>query len=260
MNLISFSELELTGNGSCDITNTISNLKFTKINSRYRRGLPFFGQVLLVDEKDQPIPNKTVTVSWENVQNPHHYTTNEHGVVDIFIDTTNLTSSTLSISATYKPNDYCFDHMWLEENHVQAYHLAKRAFSPSNSFLHLEPVADTISCGQTQEIRAHYLLNEQTLMDEKELTFYYLIKAKGIISRSGMHVLPIKQGKMKGVFPFSIQVGSDVAPIAKLLVYTILPDGEMIADTMKLEVEKCFDNKVSFWVGFSIFIYLHLEV
>ena len=40
-----FSGLELTGHGSCEITNTLSKLKFTKVDSHYRRGLPFFGQV-----------------------------------------------------------------------------------------------------------------------------------------------------------------------------------------------------------------------
>lgn len=43
--LISFSELEFTGHGSCEITNTLTKLKFTKVDTHYRHGLPFFGQV-----------------------------------------------------------------------------------------------------------------------------------------------------------------------------------------------------------------------
>lgn len=42
---LSFSELELTGHGSSEITNTLSKLTFTKVDSNYRPGLPFFGQV-----------------------------------------------------------------------------------------------------------------------------------------------------------------------------------------------------------------------
>lgn len=49
---------------------------------------------------------------------------------------------------------------------------------------------------------------------------------------------------MKGVFSFSFRVESDIAPTAQLLIYTILPNGEIVADTQKLEVEKCFANKV----------------
>uniref|UniRef100_A0A8C6CJ07 Alpha-2-macroglobulin domain-containing protein n=1 Tax=Monodon monoceros TaxID=40151 RepID=A0A8C6CJ07_MONMO len=204
-----FSGLELTGHGSCKITNTLSKLKFTKVDSHYRRGLPFFGQV--------------------------NFTTNEHGLVNISIDTSNFTSSFISVLVTYKQNKLCFDNWWLEEFHTPAQHTVKHIFSPSKSYVHLEPVAGTMACGQTQEIRAHYILNGQILNDEKELTFYYL---------SGAHVLSIKQGEMKGVFSFSFQVESDIAPTAQVLIYTILPNGEVIADTEKLEIENCFPNKV----------------
>ncbi|XP_036721277.1 pregnancy zone protein-like isoform X2 [Balaenoptera musculus] len=237
--------LELTGHGSCEITNTLSKLKFTKVDSHYRRGLPFFGQVLLVDEKDQPIPNKTVVV---NVDVPAYragFTTNEHGLANISIDTSNFTSSFISVLVTYKQNNLCFDNWWLEEFHTPAQHTVRHIFSPSKSYVHLETVAGTMACGQTQEIWAHYILNGQILNDEKELTFYYLIKARGSISRSGTHVLSIKQGEMKGVFSFSFQVESDIAPTAQLLIYTILPNGEVIADTEKLEIENCFANKVN---------------
>ncbi|TEA12542.1 hypothetical protein DBR06_SOUSAS32210014, partial [Sousa chinensis] len=237
--------LELTGHGSCKITNTLSKLKFTKVDSHYRRGLPFFGQVLLVDEKDQPIPNKTVVVDVDVLAYHANFTTNEHGLVNISIDTSNFTSSFISVLVTYKQNKLCFDNWWLEEFHTPAQHTVKHIFSPSKSYVHLEPVAGTIACGQTQEIRAHYILNGQILNDEKELTFYYLIKARGSIAQSGAHVLSIKQGEMKGVFSFSFQVESDIAPTAQLLIYTILPNGEVIADTEKLEIENCFPNKVN---------------
>lgn len=49
---------------------------------------------------------------------------------------------------------------------------------------------------------------------------------------------------MKGVFSFSFQVETDIAPTAQLLIYTILPNGEIVADTQKLDIENCFPNKV----------------
>ncbi|XP_058414820.1 pregnancy zone protein-like [Diceros bicornis minor] len=236
--------LELTGHGSCEITNTLSKLKFTRVDSHYRRGLPFFGQVLLVDEKDQPIPNETIVVAVGTNMYHSSFTTNEHGLVDISIDTTNFTSSFITVMVTYKQNKHCFDNWWLEEFHTQAQHTAKHIFSPSKSYVHLEPVAGTMTCGQTQEIRAHYILNGQILKEEKELTFYYLIKARGSIAQSGIYVLSIEQD-MKGVFSFSFQVESYIAPTAQLLVYTILPNGEIVADAEKLEIENCFANKVN---------------
>ncbi|XP_051706089.2 pregnancy zone protein [Oryctolagus cuniculus] len=235
--------LELTGYGSSEITNNLSKLKFTKVKSHYRHGIPFLGQVLLVDEKEQPIPNKTVFVSVDTHAHQLSFTTNERGLADISIDTTSFTTSTISVTVTYKWNSYCFDSWWLEELHTPAQHVAAPVFSPSNSYVQLDLVG-TVACGQTQEIRAHYILNGQILKDEKELTFYYLIKARGVISKSGIHVLSITQGNMTGVFSFSFRVEPDIAPTAHLVVYAVLPDGEIVADTEKLEIEDCFANKV----------------
>ncbi|XP_073734103.1 pregnancy zone protein-like isoform X1 [Callorhinus ursinus] len=239
------TELELTGHGSCEITNTLSKLKFTKADTHYRHGLPFLGQVILVDEKDQPIPNKTVVIRVDVTAYRSSLTTNEHGLVNISIDTTNFTSSLFTVTVTYKENNLCFDNWWLEEFHAQAQHTVKHIFSPSKSYVYLELVGGTMTCGQIQDIRAHYILNGQILKDEKELTFYYLIKARGSISQSGSHVLSIEQGDMKGVFSFSFRVDSDIVPAARLLVYAILPSGEIVADTKKLEIENCFANKVN---------------
>ncbi|XP_053410603.1 pregnancy zone protein-like [Nycticebus coucang] len=236
--------LVLTERRSCEITSTLSKLTFTKVDSRYRRGLPFFGQVLLVNEKDQPIPNKTVTV---NVEGRHYsnFTTNERGLANISIDTASLTSTFITVSVTYKQNKTHFNNWWLDEFHMQALHTAKYVYSASKSYVHLEPVFDTLTCGQTKEMWVHYILNEEILKDEKELTFCYLILARGSISQSGIHVLSIEQGNMKGTFSFSFRVESDLAPAAQFFIYTVLPTGEILADTDKLMIEKCFANKVN---------------
>ncbi|XP_012587791.1 PREDICTED: alpha-2-macroglobulin-like [Condylura cristata] len=235
--------LELTGHGSCDITEVLSILKFTKVDSFYRPGIPFFGQALLVDGKNQPIPNETVVV---HVSETHFsLTTDERGLVDISIDTSNLEKPLNLILVRYKNDTQCHDMWWMDGVHRPAIQPVNQIFSPSKSYIHLELITSTLTCGQTQKIRVHYILNKQILKDEKELTFYYLIKAKGSLSQSGIHVLSIEQGNMKGVFSFSIQVKSDLAPTAQLLIYTILPNEEVIADSQTLEIENCFDNKVN---------------
>uniref|UniRef100_A0A8C0SZE5 Alpha-2-macroglobulin n=2 Tax=Canis lupus familiaris TaxID=9615 RepID=A0A8C0SZE5_CANLF len=180
------TEVELTGHGSCEITNILSKLKFTKADTYYRPGLPFYGQVKYLFNKI-------------------------HILGEVAIKKINSTTTRV----TYKQNVHCFDNWWLEELHNQAQHTVKHIFSPSKSYVHLELVAGTITCGQTQEIRAHYILNGQILKDEKELTFYYLVRMETTIALSN-----------------------------HLLIYAILPNGEIVADTEKLEIENCFANKV----------------
>lgn len=60
---------------------------------------------------------------------------------------------------------------------------------------------------------------------------------------------------MKGVFSFSFRVESAIAPTAQLLIYTVLPNGEVIADTEKLKIENCFANKVGVLFKPSPFIH-----
>jgi len=47
------------------------------------------------------------------------------------------------------------------------------------------------------------------------------------------------------VFSLQLPVQADTAPVAQVLVYTTGPSREVIADSIKFNVEKCFSNKVS---------------
>lgn len=47
-----------------------------------------------------------------------------------------------------------------------------------------------------------------------------------------------------GVFLLQLPVQADIAPVAQMFVYTTSPSRELIADSAKFNVEKCFRNKV----------------
>ncbi|XP_072509781.1 alpha-2-macroglobulin [Notamacropus eugenii] len=241
------TEIELNGTGSCEITDIISKVMFVNTDSHYRRGLPFFGQVLLVNGKDEPIPNELIFISvMESTQGfTKNYTTNAQGLVQFSFDTTNFTSPSISLTAKYKEGTHCYGYMWRTAYHHSAHHPVKHVFSSSKSYVYIEPLFDTLTCGQNQEILVHYLLNGQVLKELKELTFYYLIMAKGFIVDTGTHVLPVEARDMKGTFSISMPVNSDIAPIARVLFYTILQNGEVVADSRKFSIENCFANKVN---------------
>lgn len=50
---------------------------------------------------------------------------------------------------------------------------------------------------------------------------------------------------VNGVFILQLPVEADFAPVAQVLVYTVTPSREVIADSTKFNIEKCFNNKVS---------------
>ncbi|XP_016077346.1 PREDICTED: alpha-2-macroglobulin-like [Miniopterus natalensis] len=238
------TEVELTGKGSSEITRTITKLSFVKVDPYFRQGIPFFAQVRLVDGKGVPMPNQLIFITAEAAGHSSNATTDENGLAQFSISTTNIKDSSLSIRVKYKDQNSCYDYHWLSEEHQEAYHTANLVFSPSKSFVHLEPMSHQLPCGQTQAVQAHYVINGQVLQELKELTFYYLIMAKGGIVRTGIHVLPVNQGDTQGHFSVSVSVESDIAPVARLLIYTILPDGEVVGDSAKYEIENCLANKV----------------
>ncbi|XP_077026087.1 alpha-2-macroglobulin-like [Tamandua tetradactyla] len=236
--------VELTGKGSSEITRTITKLSFVKVDSNFRRGIPFFGQVRLVDGKGVPIPNKLVFIQANEADHHSNATTDEHGLVQFSINTTSVMSPTLTVRVKHKDASPCYGYEWLTQENIEAHLIANHVFSLSKSFVHLEPVAGELPCGQTQTIQAHYILNGQASRELKEVTFHYLIMAKGGIVRTGSHELTVEHEDMKGRFSVSIPVESDIAPIARLLIYTILPDGEVVGDSATYEVENCLLNKV----------------
>ncbi|XP_008587819.1 PREDICTED: alpha-2-macroglobulin, partial [Galeopterus variegatus] len=238
--------VELTGSASTEITRTITKLSFVKVDSYFRQGIPFCGQVRLVDGKGTPMPNKMIFITADAANYHSNATTDEHGLVQFSINTTSVTGTSLTVRGRHKDHHSCYGYQWLTEENEEAHHTAYLVFSPSKSFVHLEPVPGQLPCGQTRTLQAHYSLNGQVLKELEELVFYYLIMAKGGIVREGTHILPVEQGDapVKGHFPVSVPVKSDISPIARLLIYAILPDGEVIADSEKYEVENCLANKV----------------
>ncbi|XP_041499265.1 alpha-2-macroglobulin isoform X2 [Microtus oregoni] len=238
------TDVEGTGKGTVKITRTLSSLSFVNMNSYFRQGIPFVGQVLLVDGKGTPLPSEMVFIEANEANHHSNATTDKNGLAWFSINTDDILGTSLSIRAKYKDSLVCYGSRWLAGEHVEAWHTANAVFSPNKSFVHLGSAPGKLSCQQTLKVQAHYTLNGEGVQELKELVFCYLIMAKGGIARSGTHTLPTDQGDKKGYFSILIPVESDLAPIARLLLYIILPGGEVVADTVKYEIGNCLGNKV----------------
>ena len=56
----------------------------------------------------------------------------------------------------------------------------------------------------------------------------------------------------------SFPVESDIAPVARFLLYAVLPEGDVVGDSAKYEVENCLANKVG--ASYHKFFNIKLEV
>ncbi|XP_008945184.1 PREDICTED: alpha-2-macroglobulin-like, partial [Merops nubicus] len=235
--------VELAGRSFSEITSTISKITFEHSDSYYKPGIPFFGQVRLVDGSGAPIPNEVVKISLQGDQETN-YTTNEEGRARFALNTSMLYLDSVGLKATHKVHPYCYDRAWVAPRHEGAYLPLKRFYSPSNSFLKIELSSETLSCGSSTEVRVHYILAPEVIGEQKKVVFYYLVMAKGNIKQAGTHVLDLDQESANGVFLLQLPVEVDIAPVAQMLVYTTAPSREVIADSTKFNIEKCFSNKV----------------
>uniref|UniRef100_A0A8C0UN50 Alpha-2-macroglobulin-like n=1 Tax=Cyanistes caeruleus TaxID=156563 RepID=A0A8C0UN50_CYACU len=150
----------------------------------------------------------------------------------------------LLFQAVHKPNIFCYERSWVVPYYEEGYLQLKRFYSRSNSFLKIEPKSKPLICGSSTEIQVHYILTPEAVGDQKKITFYYLVMAKGNIKRGGTHILDLDQESDNGVFSLQLSVQADIAPVAQVLVYTTVPSREVIADSAKFNTELCFNNKV----------------
>ncbi|XP_073453696.1 alpha-2-macroglobulin-like [Aquarana catesbeiana] len=141
---------------------------------------------------------------------------------------------------------------FLRPDYGQAYLSLYPFYSKSKSFLKLHSVDKVLPCGGEQEVQVEYIIKHTELKEEYEhLDLHYLVTYMGSIQDVGSIEINVKkQNKdLHGTATFKLPVSTGKSSTLRALVYILLPDGEILADSAKYNVQKCFKNKVS--LGFS---------
>nr|XP_034368490.1 murinoglobulin-1-like [Arvicanthis niloticus] len=239
--------LEYSGSRTTKIERTTSKLIILKADSHFRHGIPLFVKVRLVDFKGTPIPNEQVFIKAQEIRYTNATTTDQHGLAKFSIDTSGISGYSLIIKVYHKEENLCFHFMCMGERHGEAEHVAYAVHSHSKSYIYLETESSSIlPCNQIHTVQAHFILKGKDLGVLRDLLFYYLVMAQGSIIYTGNHTHHVEpeESAVKGSFALEIPVEFSMVPVAKMLIYAILPDGEVIADSASFQVEKCLRNKV----------------
>ncbi|NXI72840.1 OVOS protein, partial [Anseranas semipalmata] len=234
--------LQLTTTQSISITRVMSSLQFENMDRHYRRGIPYFGQIRLVDKDNSPISNEVIQL-FVNNKNTDNFTTDVNGIAQFSIDTSEMFDPEISLKATYKTSDQCHSEGWIEPSYPDASLSVQRFYSWTSSFVRIEPLWKDLSCGQKRMITVHYILNTEGYDHINIMNFYYVGMAKGKIVLTGEIKVNI-QADQNGTFTIPLVVNEKMAPALWLLVYTLHPAKELVADSVRFPVEKCFKNKV----------------
>ncbi|CAN0289535.1 unnamed protein product [Rangifer tarandus platyrhynchus] len=234
--------VQISEKSSIFITPVLGSVSFKNMDPFYRRGISYFGTLKFSDPNNVPMVNKLLQLEL-NDRLVGNYTTDENGEAQFSIDTSDIFDPEFRLKATYVRPQSCYLPSWLIPQYMDGLFLVQRFYSRTSSFLMIEPEPKELRCDQEKIVTVHYSLNSEAYRDDSNINFFYLVMVKGTIFLSGQK--EIRNKAWKGNISFPINVSADLAPVAVMLVYTLHPSGEIIADSVKFQVEKCFKNKVN---------------
>ncbi|KAI6079822.1 Ovostatin-like protein [Aix galericulata] len=215
---------------------------FRNMDLYYKRGIPYFGEISVTNMEDKPLANRIVVLE---VNGEYHanYTTDKNGIAAFSINTSDFFDPSFKLRATQAPDDCADFLMWRNSNEPQALFFVRRFYSRTNSFVRIEPVEEKLSCGQQRKINVHYVLNRKGYRNANHTNFYYVVTAKGKIVLNGQKQVSISHVP-RGTFSITLTVSEKLAPSARLLLYTVHPHGEIVADSSWIHSDICFKNKL----------------
>nr|XP_008535722.1 PREDICTED: ovostatin homolog 2 [Equus przewalskii] len=234
--------VQISEKSSISITQLLGSVNFENMDPFYRRGISYFGTLKFSGPNNIPMVNKLLQLEL-NDKFIGNYTTDENGEAQFSIDTSNIFDPEFNLKATYIRPKSCYLPSWLTPEYMDAHFSVSRFYSRTNSFLKIVPEPKQLRCNERKIVTVHYSLNSEAYRDNSNINFFYLIMVKGAIFLSGQK--EIRNKDWNGNFSFPINISTDLAPVAFVLVYTLHPSGEIVADSVRFQVDKCFKNKVS---------------
>ncbi|XP_032710831.1 ovostatin homolog 2-like [Lontra canadensis] len=234
--------VQISERASTFITQLLGSVSFENMDPFYRRGISYFGTLKFSGPNNVPMADKLLQLKL-NDRIIGNYTTDENGEAPFSIDTSDIFDQAFNLKATYLRPMSCHPSSWLTPEYVDAHFSVSRFYSRTNSFLKIVPEPKQLRCNQQKIVTVHYSLNREAYRDDSSINFFYLVMVKGAIFLSGQK--EIRNKAWNDSFSFPIDINADLAPVAVMLVYTLHPSGEIVADSARFQVDKCFKNKVS---------------
>nr|Q6IE37.2 RecName: Full=Ovostatin homolog 1; Flags: Precursor [Homo sapiens] len=214
--------MQISEKTSVFITQLLGTVNFENMDTFYRRGISYFGQLKFSDPNNVPMVNKLLQLEL-NDEFIGNYTTDENGEAQFSIDTSDIFDPEFNLKVRHQRTEECYLPSWLTPQYLDAHFLVSRFYSRTNSFLKIVPEPKQLECNQQKVVTVHYSLNSEAYEDDSNVKFFYL----------------------NGNFSFPISISADLAPAAVLFVYTLHPSGEIVADSVRFQVDKCFKHKVN---------------
>lgn len=237
----------LKGYGQTSFTCDIRTVTFEDVPEAYKPGIPFEGKIKVVGPDNKPVANEAVYL-FVGSSLKLELTTDVKGVA-LFSLSTSLWKDSVHLKASSK-NTTEHDHYVYglrRPNYRASHHHVSAFYSKSSSFLKLMQASSKLPCDTEATVRAQYIIQGEELEKGQEvLDFFYLVQSRGSVVQHGRIPVAVKVGIVnKGEMSVPLTRMSDLAPFAQVVVYTLMPSGEAVADSHDFPVQLCLNNKVS---------------
>ncbi|KAM9811421.1 alpha-2-macroglobulin-like protein 1 [Syngnathus typhle] len=235
----------LQGTGQASFSAIIRAVTFEDVPQTYKPGIRFQGKVKMTGPDDKPVANEPVYLFSRGVVSLN-LTTDINGLASFSLDTNNWKGD-VNLQAKSKLVD---DDQYVPDlrkpEYRAAYNYVSAFYSKSSSFLKLIQV-NKIACNKDAEVRARYIIQGEELnKGQLSLDFFYLVMSKGVILQHDRLPVAVTVGTVnKGELIIPLRQVIDLAPFAQVVVYTVLPGGEVVADSYDFPIQLCLKNKVS---------------
>ncbi|XP_060708537.1 alpha-2-macroglobulin-like [Hemiscyllium ocellatum] len=199
--------IPIRSSATCEVESEIMKITFEKVEDYYKPGIPYTVQVRLIYRG--LILLQTLCNEYRAIyQGDHHHDAHPYN--------------------------------------VSAHHVVHPFYSKSKSYLTIQKCRQKLACDSELHVGVHYIIRGMAAEADSDLAVFYLVMARGVIVNMNSKTISIKGSEdSEGHFQLSLPVSADLSPIARLLVFAILPGGEIIGDSAKFQVSECFQNKVS---------------
>ncbi|KAM4605890.1 alpha-2-macroglobulin-like protein 1, partial [Discoglossus pictus] len=244
--------LQLNGSNSCRISAMLAKVTFedTEVSdSYYKPGLRYKAMLKLESAEGSPMKSKKVFLKerYNKVTTEHVYETDEAGLVCFTLDTKKWGGHEVTLTASYYKGRQPYEYGELNPYFQDSFRVLQQFTTITNSFLKVQPMDNTLLCNQEYKIDIDYIIRGSEIISGKDtLDLYYMVIAKGNVVLDGKLKIDVNRNSVvMGMVELPLLVTANMAPLAHILVYTILGNGRIAADTEKYPINKCFNNKVS---------------
>ncbi|KAF4104021.1 hypothetical protein G5714_015008 [Onychostoma macrolepis] len=235
------------GSASSMFIHDYVNVYFEDTPDTYRTGMALKGKVVVTNSQSSVMKNEPVIIY-------AHYgdksvnvtlTTDINGTARFSFNTSDWSELPVNFQAHHKGGKERTDFE-AYTYYPSGYHYVRPFHSKSKSFLMLTKAPEKLSCNSDATVTASYIIQGSALKTgQKTLDFFYIVLSRGSMAQNGHLSVNVNTSKEnKGELSFALKTTA-LTPYAQVVVYTVLPDGETVADSMDFPIEECLPNKVS---------------